>query len=174
MRTLLLLVLLPLSACVSMMQANPGMRGSEAYARAHRGEGTRRAFAASRKEIRDGLVEGWSKSEGMDVAEEGDAIFATTTKVDFTYAVYFSPAAAAGQTEVEILMASPWLKPEDLRGHEVKLLDGLAKGLAAKRASAPKAGAAASSGAPAPPQAPARARPSEPLPKPDKKFDSQL
>ena len=166
MRVLPLLLALAVAGCVGMMQANPGMRGSRGYARSHKGEGTKRVLPGSKKDIRDALVEGWSKDEHMSVSEEGDALFATTSQVDFTYAVYFNPGAGPGKTEVEILMASPWLKPEALREHETKLLDSLAKGLAEKRSRGPKAPDAG--------PAPAKAKAAEPPPKPDRKFDSQL
>lgn len=165
--------------------ASPAMMNSEQYARQHRGEGTRRVLAATPKELREGLRQGWEQSNGeVYVAEEDDEhMLAKAKSVNFTYAVYFRPGPAAGQTEVEMLMASRWLKASLLREHEAKLLDHMEKGIEEKRrnkTAAPAPAAAAASAAPSGETAPepAAAKPlieaPRPAPKPSKELDSQL
>ena len=170
MRKLSLLALAFLSGC-AVVQPNGAMHGSAAYARAHRGEGTRRVLKAPQRLVRDGLKEGWEQAESLQTEEEPDALFAHSTKVDFTYAAYFYPPKSPVETDVEILIASPWLKPADIKAHEAKMLDKLAEGIAGKT---PKGGYKPEDNEA--PKAPVFRRPSElqAPPKPSKEIDSQL
>jgi len=89
------------------------------YVRLHKGEGTRHAVAGSETELMDIAVK--NMEIYYTIVREPHAVFAkyaeTTTDVtvDMSYAFYFYPSQTNSQTEVEVLLASPWLTAEQIR-----------------------------------------------------------
>ena len=139
------------------------MRNSAEYARAHKGEGTRRTLDASYEEAYQGMADAFAKIPQAELSKEDHALFAVAQNVDMTYAAYFYPASAGARTDVEVLLASPWLAADKIRGFESQLLQGVADHLDAERyrrgkrgGASPKAPAADAVAPPAP-TAPARA-----------------
>lgn len=113
-KVLLLGAALWLSGCAGLMGPSGHMAGSLDYVRAHKGEGLRRSLAGGEVELMDRAASNMEKSGAYSVSREPHAVLAKATNVDLSYAFYFYPSPADGQTEVEVLIASPWLKAADM------------------------------------------------------------
>jgi len=141
--------LLLLTGCASMFAASRQMAGSMNYVRQHKGEGLRQSVEGSEEHLM-ALAEAPMRNSGIyTVVREPHAIFASATTSDLSYAYYFYPSQNSGQTDVEILIASPWLKAEQIQGFQRQTFLGL-RTAPLSQASAPAAAAPAQS-APAQP-----------------------
>ena len=110
----ILLVSMAMSGCASVMGASGHMADSLNYARQHKGEGMRRPMAGSEAELMNLAVKSMQKAN-YTVIREPHAVLAKATNVDLSYAFYFYPSQTNNQTEVEVLIASPWLTAEQMR-----------------------------------------------------------
>ncbi len=111
---LILLVSMAMSGCASVMGASGHMADSLNYARQHKGEGMRRPMAGSEAELMNMAVKSMQKAN-YTVIREPHAVLAKATNVDLSYAFYFYPSQTSNQTDVEVLIASPWLTAEQMR-----------------------------------------------------------
>lgn len=110
---IILAMLLSLTMAGCMVLPNPPMNDSMSYVRQHKGEGMRRPLMGSETDLMGEVVK---QFEGVYTVErEPQALFVKATSVDLSYAYYFYPSAKSGHTDVEVLIASPWLKPEALQ-----------------------------------------------------------
>lgn len=116
---LIVLIAITMSGCVSMMAQSPQMADSMNYVRQHKGEGARRSLLGSEAELMDS-VEKIMREAAFTVVREPHAVFikANSGLAQLSYAFYFYPSQANGQTEVEVLMAAPIMKVESLRQWE--------------------------------------------------------
>lgn len=110
-RLLILLLGFLLTGCVGMMAPSQHMNDSMGYVRQHKGEGARQALLGSETELMEEVM---ASLEGQSfiVTREPHAIFSKATTVEMSTAYYFYPSQKPGHTDVEIILASPWLKPE--------------------------------------------------------------
>jgi len=124
---ILSVLLMVMTGCATMMGASPQMVNSLDYVRQHKGEGPRHALLGSETELMDMAVKSMEDA-GYAVVREPHSVFAkyieTTTEVtlDMSYAFYFYPSQTNNQTEVEVLIASPWLSAEQIRGFQKQAL----------------------------------------------------
>jgi hypothetical protein len=100
-----------------MMGASGHMAGSTNYVRQHKGEGLRRAMLGSEAELMDVAVKSMEEA-GYAVVRELHAVLAKARDVDVSYAFYFYPSQTNNQTEVEVLLASPWLTSGQMRAFQ--------------------------------------------------------
>lgn len=114
---LILLVGMAMTGC-TVMGPSGHMANSLNYVRQHKGEGLRRAMAGSEVELMDAAVKIMEKAAIYTIAREPHAVLAEATKVDLSYAFYFYPSQTNSQTEVEVLIASPWLRAEQMRSFQ--------------------------------------------------------
>jgi hypothetical protein len=110
---LLLLVGLAMTGC-AVMGPSGHMAGSMDYARQHKGQGLRRAMLGSEAELMETAVKSMEEA-GYGVVREPHAVLAKAPSVDVSYAFYFYPSQTNNQTEVEVLIASPWLTDAQMR-----------------------------------------------------------
>ena len=110
----ILLVSMAMSGCASVMLASGHMADSLNYARQHKGEGTRRPMAGSEAELMNMAVKSM-QTVNFTVIREPHAVLAKATDIDHSYAFYFYPSQTSNQTDVEVLIASPWLTAEQMR-----------------------------------------------------------
>ena len=144
---LLLSVLGALSGCaetlVNSSQPGKSMRNAPQYVRAHRGEGTRRTMRAPYAQVYEFFAASLEKTGHYTVSREENQIIAFYTNVeqlDFAVAMYFYRGPTEDQTEVEVLVASPWSTPQKARESEATILNNVAAELAkAPPAPAPEA-----------------------------------
>jgi len=108
-----------MSGCVSMMAPSQHMKDSMSYVRQHKGEGPRQSLLGSEAELIDSAVNFLSEGS-YTIIREPHAVLAKASTVELSYAFYFYPSQTKNQTEVEVLMASPWLGPE----HQQKFQKG--------------------------------------------------
>ncbi|MDO9527660.1 MAG: caspase family protein [Syntrophales bacterium] len=113
----ILLIGMTMSGCASMMGESGHMANSLDYVRQHKGEGLRRAMLASEAELMDAAVKSMREA-GYAVVREPHAVLARYPSTDISYAFYFYPSQTNNQTEVEVLIASPWLTAEQMRGFQ--------------------------------------------------------
>jgi len=113
----ILLIGMTMSGCASMMGASGHMANSLNYVRQHKGEGLRRPMAGSEAELTDMAVKSMREAS-FTVVREPHAVLAESRDVDMSYAFYFYPSQTNNQTEVEVLIASPWLTAEQMRGFQ--------------------------------------------------------
>ena len=113
----LLLTGMMMSGCASMMGSSGHMANSLNYVRQHKGEGLRRAMLGSEAELMDAPVKSMREA-GYAVVREPHAVFARYPSTDISYAFYFYPSQTNNQTEVEVLIASPWLTAAQMRGFQ--------------------------------------------------------
>jgi hypothetical protein len=108
-RLLVGLLGLLLSACA----VSPQMSDSLAFVREHKGQGARQSLLGSEPELMDEALAGL-EGQPFIVTREPHALFAKATTVNMTYAYHFEPSQKPGHTDVEILLASPWLTPQQV------------------------------------------------------------
>ncbi len=84
------------------------------YVRQHKGEGPRRTMAGSEAELMDMAVKSMVNA-GYIIVREPHAVFAKGTKANMSCAFYFYPSQTNNQTEVEVLIASPWVSAEQIQ-----------------------------------------------------------
>lgn len=120
---IILLVGMAMSGCVSMMAPSSHMSDSMSYVRQHKGEGTRTSLLGSEAELMDSAVN-YMNEAGYSISREPHALFVKAPTVELSYAFYFYPSQTNGQTDVEVVMASPWLKVEDLQKFQKDTLIG--------------------------------------------------
>lgn len=113
----ILLIGMTMSGCASMMGASGHMANSLNYVRQHKGEGLRRAMLGSEAELTDAAVKSMREA-GYSVVREPHAVLARYPSTDISYAFYFYPSQTNNQTEVEVLIASPWLSAGQMRGFQ--------------------------------------------------------
>ncbi|MCX5841581.1 MAG: hypothetical protein NTY16_09055, partial [Deltaproteobacteria bacterium] len=113
----ILSVLLIAMAGCAVMGPSGHMAGSLNYVRQHKGEGLRRAMAGSEAELMDAAVKSMGEA-GYAVVREPHAVLARYTGTDISYAFYFYPSQTSNQTEVEVLIASPWLTATQMRAFQ--------------------------------------------------------
>ncbi len=109
--------LLALSGCASMMGASGHMSNSLNYVRQHKGEGLRQTLEGTEASL-IALAETSMRNANYTVMIEPNALLAKATQVDLAYAFYFYPSQTPGHTDVEILIASPWLKADQMAGFQ--------------------------------------------------------
>lgn len=112
---IILLAGIALSGCASVMGASGHMAGSLDYVRQHKGQGLRRIVSGSEAELMDTAVKNLRKDPNQSIVREPHAVLAKSANVDLSYAFYFYPTPNNDQTEVEVLLASPWLSAEQLQ-----------------------------------------------------------
>ncbi len=109
---------LVLSGCGGLMGASRHMAGGSSYVRAHRGEGTRQTLTGDRDDIYQVFLKYLQKSNTYSITQEPGAIYGKASAVDLAVAVYFDETKADGTIDVEVLMASPWLRGKQLKNGE--------------------------------------------------------
>jgi len=107
----IMLVGMVMSGCA----ASPQMADSMNYVRQHKGEGTRHSLLGSEAELMD---EAAKAATGSIIVREPHAVLVKANAVELSYAFYFYPSRTNGQTDVEVLIASKWFKPELCRQFE--------------------------------------------------------
>jgi hypothetical protein len=120
---IILLVAVAMSGCVGMMAPSQHMNDSLTYVRLHKGEGTRSSLLGSEAELMDSAAKFFDEG-GFTVIREPHAVLGKATAVELSYAFYFYPSATNGQTEVEIVIASPWFKDPDIQKFQKDALSG--------------------------------------------------
>lgn len=110
----ILVVSTAMTGCVSMMGPSGHMTDSLNYVRRHKGEGLRRPMAGSEAELMNMAVKSMQKAN-YTVIREPHAVLAKATDVDLSYAFYFYPSQTNNQTDVEVLVVSPWFTAEQMR-----------------------------------------------------------
>ena len=106
-----------MTGCASMMGASGHMANSLNYVRQHKGEGLRRTMAGNEAELMDAAVKSMGEA-GYTVTREPHAILASYSGTDISFAFYFYPSQTSNQTEVEVLIASPWLTATQMRAFQ--------------------------------------------------------
>lgn len=113
---ILSVLFIALTGC-AVMGPSAQMADSLSYVRQHKGEGLRRPMAGSEAELMDAAANSMGDA-GYAAVREPHAVLAKATKVDLSYAFYFYPSQTNNQTDVEILLASPWLTAEQIRAFQ--------------------------------------------------------
>lgn len=113
----ILLASMAMAGCAGVMGKSGHMADSLNYARQHRGEGLRRPMAGSEAELMNLAVKSMQKAN-YTVIREPHAVLAKATNVDLSYAFYFYPSATSNQTEVEVLVVSPWFTADQMRKYQ--------------------------------------------------------
>ena len=111
----ILSVLLIAPTGCAVMGPSAHMADSLNYVRQHKGEGLRRPMAGSEAELMDMAVKSMEKAN-YTIIREPHAVLARYPSTDLSYAFYFYPSQTNNQTEVEVLIASPWLTAEYMLG----------------------------------------------------------
>ncbi|MBI5624494.1 MAG: caspase family protein [Elusimicrobia bacterium] len=153
--TLALTAGLGLSGCASVMGPSGHMAGSMAYVRAHKGEGLRRTIVGAEPAIMEAAYKSLDVGSTYTITREEHALLAKANNVDLAIGIFFYPSQTAGSTDVEILLASPWLKAADMQKFQETQFTALAQAGQTRTAQAPGAAAQAPAPAQTVPQAPA-------------------
>ena len=119
----ILVVAVAMSGCVSMMAPSGHMSDSLSYVRQHKGEGARSSLLGNEAELMDSAAKFFDEG-GFTVIREPHAVLGKATAVELSYAFYFYPSATNGQTEVEVVIASPWFKDPDIQKFQRDALSG--------------------------------------------------
>jgi hypothetical protein len=90
------------------------MADSLNYVRQHKGEGLRRAMTGREAELMDTAAKSMERAN-YTILREPHAVLAKATNVDLSYAFYFYPSQTNNQTDVEVLVVSPWFTAEQMR-----------------------------------------------------------
>lgn len=93
------------------------------YVRQHKGEGTRRVVMGNETELMDMAVKEM-ETANLEVIRESHAVFGNATTVNMTYAFYFYPSQTNGQTEMEVLLYSPWGDAERNKKFQFDVFNG--------------------------------------------------
>jgi hypothetical protein len=119
---LLLTAVFGLTGCAELFGPSGKMADSLNYVHTHKGEGMRDSVVGGEQELMDKTV-GILRSYACVVHREPHAVFGKSSSYHGgSYAIFFYPSKASGQTDVEVLIASPWLEDEGLKGIEGQVL----------------------------------------------------
>lgn len=106
-------------ADLSKYYKSPQMADAPNYVRLHKGQGLKRAVMGSEAELMDSAVKSLQGTNVYTITREPHVLFLETTETGtLAYALYFYPSQTARQTEVEVLIASPWFDAETISKYQ--------------------------------------------------------
>lgn len=121
-----LLGALALSGCLALLGDSPHMLRPMEYVKTHKGQGTKHTIPAPYQLSYEAVLDALKKASLNITTAEG-AAFGESTQVELAYGVYFYPSQTADKTDVEVLLASPWLNAQQIRDFEKTFIAGVSE-----------------------------------------------